>query len=226
MLDHAASAGMQIVRPEPPVPIAEAASLTLPGEHQRRNAACARAAVAALQSRVAVDEAIIEPALAAVRVAGRMEWREHQGREVLFDVAHNPAAAASLADTLASVHAERAIDMIFATLSDKDTAGVVAALSTVVRHWHCLQLQVPRAMDVDVLAITVRTQLASTAQTGEVLTHGSARSAWQAVSESGLQSPVPQAATPLVLVTGSFYTIAAVLADWESDGARREVDDA
>ena len=74
-------------------------------------------------------------ALGRVRLAGRMEQHEYDGRPILLDVAHNPAAAGFLAAELEARWPERRYVAIYGALEDKDAAAVTAALDPLVRHW-------------------------------------------------------------------------------------------
>ena len=102
------------------------------GAHQARNAALAAVlAWASADSRV--GERAVRDGLAGVRWPGRADILlvARPGaapRRVLTDVAHNPAAAARLAETLALVapHAPRIACV--GMLADKDAAGFAAAL--------------------------------------------------------------------------------------------------
>jgi dihydrofolate synthase/folylpolyglutamate synthase len=67
-------------------------------------------------------------ALAMVRLAGRFQ---RHGRD-LVDVAHNPAGAAVLADTIAATQPERPVVALFGVLADKDWRGMMRALAPVV----------------------------------------------------------------------------------------------
>ncbi len=201
MLEHARQVGMQVLRPV----ASDFTSVhsTLKGEHQRRNLACVLTAVAEMRPCLPVDESAIATSLREVEVRGRMEVRRWQGRQVVLDVAHNPAAALALASMLATDHAGRTIDVIFASLADKDVGGIVRALAPCIRHWHCMQLDVPRALPVATLTEIVRVTR------GVAFAHADAASAWRAVAGD--------ASADLILVTGSFHTVGAVSGSWSTD---------
>ncbi len=93
-------------------------------------------------------------ALTAATLPGRMEaWRVGaEGRLLLLDVAHNPDAARFLAEQLALRHPERRFVAILGTLEDKDSAGVVAALSASVRAWLYVPTRGPRGLSARALA--------------------------------------------------------------------------
>jgi dihydrofolate synthase/folylpolyglutamate synthase len=98
------------------------------GAHQVPNTALAVAAARAL----GVPDAATVRGAAAVRWPGRLEPIPYEGRTFLLDGAHNPAAAAALADTLARLGAAPAL-LVFGTSADKDAAGMVRALAESTR---------------------------------------------------------------------------------------------
>lgn len=89
----------------------------LPGEHQQQNAALALAAL-----RLLGHDGGLEAALNA-SWPGRLERVACQGRTVLLDGAHNPAAAQALAASLSGVDA-----LLFGNFARKDTAQTLAPL--------------------------------------------------------------------------------------------------
>ncbi|GGR25435.1 glutamate ligase domain-containing protein [Deinococcus ruber] len=98
---------------------------TLPGPHQETNARLALAALRLLGYEQPGSEQVLDAALKASWPA-RLERFAVQGRSVLLDGAHNPAAAAALA--LAVPHADV---LLFGSLARKDSAATLAALKNV-----------------------------------------------------------------------------------------------
>ncbi len=114
----------------------------LPGPHQRANAALAAAALRALAGRgVALGEGDISRGIAGAAWPGRLE--EVAG--VVLDGAHNPQGAAALAEALPSLYPGRPVELVFGVLSDKDHAGMLAALRPAVRRLHIVAPRTPRA---------------------------------------------------------------------------------
>jgi dihydrofolate synthase/folylpolyglutamate synthase len=114
----------------------------LPGPHQRGNAALAAAALRALAGRgVAVGEDAIRRGIAAAGWPGRLE--EVGG--IVLDGAHNPQGAAALAAALPALYPGRPVELVFGVLSDKDHAGMLAALRPAVLRLHVVAPQTPRA---------------------------------------------------------------------------------
>lgn len=114
----------------------------LAGPHQRGNAALAAAALRALAGRgVGLDQEAIALGIAGAAWPGRLE--EVGG--VLLDGAHNPQGAAALAAALAALYPGRAVELVFGVLSDKDHAGMLAAVRPAVRRLHVIAPRTPRA---------------------------------------------------------------------------------
>lgn len=103
------------------------AGLALAGEHQRRNAAAALAAIGELVARgVLPDDAAARAAgLAAARHPGRFE-RVAAAPAIFLDGAHNPHGAAALAEAMARLPRPRAL--VLSVSSDKDLAGIAVPL--------------------------------------------------------------------------------------------------
>lgn len=113
-----------------PLPLREAGSLALTsplvGAHQARNVALA--AFGALLLGTGTEA--VASAVAATTWPGRLERREHSGRHVVLDGAHNPQAAAALAAALGAL-AGRVEVLIVGLSADKDVVGVLAELAQV-----------------------------------------------------------------------------------------------
>lgn len=173
------------------------------------NAATALQALAL--AGVALDAEACRTALDSVLLPGRMQWL---GRWCL-DVGHNPHAATYLAGRLAARPGGGRTLALLAMLGDKDADGVIAALAPVVDAWVTAGLDGERARGADDLAARLEAQgarvLARTASPA-------AGAAWLA----GRLAPGDR-----VLVCGSFYTVAEVLAWLAShpDAVQTETDD-
>ncbi|WP_125076714.1 bifunctional tetrahydrofolate synthase/dihydrofolate synthase [Pseudoxanthomonas sp. SGT-18] len=166
---------------------------------QRANAAAAIAALRALPRSPA--EPACAAGVAAARIPGRLERFEHDGVEVVVDVAHNPQAARELAAWAKARPASGATAMVLAVLADKDAAAIVQALEGCVDRWHLAGLEgIARGEAVDALAA----RLAGTA---------AATGSRDASVEAALARALAQSAPgDRVVVAGSFHTAAAALA--------------
>jgi len=102
----------------------------LMGEHQKKNAALAVAAVRLLQSQIPVSESAIREGLKSTHWDGRLQIvPQAGGRTILLDGAHNPAGAEALATALKTKFAGQIPSLILGTMGDKDIAAICHALA-------------------------------------------------------------------------------------------------
>ena len=127
----------------------------LHGEIQYDNAAAVLAALATVESRLKVPRAAIERGLRTVTLPGRFQVVRQDGPpqvEWILDVAHNPAAARSLAAQLAARQVSGRTIAVCGVLGDKDVEGIVKELQGAFDAWVIVGLQGARALPPDVLA--------------------------------------------------------------------------
>jgi dihydrofolate synthase / folylpolyglutamate synthase len=138
-----------------PMDVAGVPPVALVGQHQRRNAAAALAAIDHLEALGALrlDAAGRARALAAVRHPGRFEVIAGSP-PVILDAAHNPHGARALADALRA-RGERP-RLVLAVSADKDASEIVGALRGAVAGVIATRYQQARALDPDALAAIVR----------------------------------------------------------------------
>lgn len=165
----------------------------------------AATALAALHySSLNVSEEAIRQGLQHAALPGRFQTVQASPRLIL-DVAHNPHAAAYLANRLAELPKTGKVRAVIGMLSDKDIAGTLAHLTPLVDAWYCAPLEGPRG--------------ATAQQIAEHLTHSQSFSdvvaAWkQAMSEATEQD--------IVIVYGSFHTVAHVMEALDEEKANGE----
>jgi dihydrofolate synthase/folylpolyglutamate synthase len=127
----AAERGARIISPgaEP-----AASALLAPGAFQRRNFALARAAAEAYLERagIAPDEGAVAAAAADTSVAGRLQLLDDDPPTVI-DGAHNPDAAAALAEALPEVLPGGPLALVLGVLDDKDAARMLELLLPLCR---------------------------------------------------------------------------------------------
>ncbi len=173
----------------------------LAGPVQYENAATAFAALAAggwLPPRAA-----LETALATVTVAGRFE--RHPGPVTwVFDVAHNPAAAAALARAMAEAAPAGRWFLVVGILADKDAAAIALELAPALR-------PEDRVVAVTLPGERGRTAAALAGLIGPIL----GREALRAESVEAGCALAAREARPrdAVLVFGSFHTVGPAL-EW------------
>lgn len=116
------------------------------GEHQRWNAALA---VEALHlARFPLNSDVIRQGLNKVKWPGRFERIRPN---IILDGAHNPHAAASLADTWREIYRNEKATLIFGAVCAKDIRGVLRLLSPIAARILFCPVDSPRATPVEEL---------------------------------------------------------------------------
>lgn len=176
----------------------------LRGAVQLRNAATAIAALETLRERLPLGMDAVRRGLAQVALPGRFQVLPGRPR-IILDVAHNPQAAAVLAENLgAAGYAPRTL-AVFGMLRDKDIAGVVRAVAPRIERWHLASLGGARGADAEALT----SALAQAGVHAPAIRHASVADALAgARSEAG--------ADDRIVVFGSFLTVAAAMAELEA----------
>jgi dihydrofolate synthase / folylpolyglutamate synthase len=126
------------------------------GPAQFDNAAAVLQVLRCLQARLPVDRHAIETGLRTVRLMGRFQVIAEQGVEWVLDVAHNPAAAKTLATQLRVEQPRGRTIAVCGILSDKDIAGIAAELRSSFSEWIVAGLDGPRALSPAVLSERLR----------------------------------------------------------------------
>ncbi len=172
----------------------------LRGAFQLRNASGCLAALDALAGRLPVGTNEASKGLASIRLPARFQVLPGQPAVVL-DVAHNPEAAAVLAQNLVDMGHFRQTYAVFGMLRDKDAAGVCEALKGRIDAWFVTALGGERGAGAARLAEAVRAADAG----AEIELFDSPRSAFAAATKRAGRDD-------RIIVFGSFYTVADVMA--------------
>src|SRR6185436_12689602 len=172
----------------------------LRGPLQLRNASTSLAALDALRERLPVAMHDVRRGLAEVALPGRFQVLP--GRpQIVLDVAHNPEAAAVLAENLATSGYARETIAVFGMLRDKDVAGVVRAVAQTITRWHLATTAGPRGTPAAELARIAR----EAGATGSMSLHEDVADALRAAQGEAAENDK-------VIVFGSFLTVAAAMA--------------
>ena len=124
---------------------------------------------------------------------GRLQYLNAGGRNVILDVAHNPAAFTYLARQLQSRHPGEKFVVVVAMMADKDLQDALAAFADIAASWHLATIPgFPRA--------------ASSAQLRQALPNNASATEYASVDDA-LSAVLHNNSAP-VLITGSFYTVA------------------
>ena len=152
-----------------------------------------------------LDGAKVISALDGLTLSGRQQQLLIDGRAVILDVAHNPAAAKALAVALKPISGRYLA--VASVLNDKDWLGIVEPLSEIFADWRIAEISA--------------SERATKAQTlHEVLYNAGLSSRLFESVEEAFQSALKAAAKDdVIVVFGSFHTVSAVLnMQRESDG--------
>jgi dihydrofolate synthase/folylpolyglutamate synthase len=117
---------------------------SLRGANQLLNASAVLAALEVLRQRLPVGAQEVRNGLVMVDLPGRFQVLP--GRPtIVLDVAHNPHAAATLAQNLDNMGFHRYTYAVFGAMHDKDIAGVIGHLKGRIDHWCVTDLPMARA---------------------------------------------------------------------------------
>lgn len=147
----------------------------------------------------------------STRLLGRLSCFDYKRRKLVIDVAHNAEAAARLASymirDLGSCDHDARVIAIVGVMRDKDHAALFMPLVDLVDSWVVSDLaNVPRATTAAELADVLETLLAHRKADSECITQSGNM-------QSALKSAVQMSrANDRILVFGSFYTVAELLA--------------
>ncbi|MDN3639453.1 bifunctional tetrahydrofolate synthase/dihydrofolate synthase [Simiduia curdlanivorans] len=193
------------------------------GQHQLRfdlpqlplPSVCA-ALVAAVKLALPIPTLWLAEVLPALSVAGRFQRVDYQDRQLLLDVAHNPAActfflqrvaqlrqlAQASADAVGVAAVKGKTHLVLAMMADKDIDAVLQLLGDEIGHWYFPELKgVGRAAPAELLA-------------NKLSAHkpGAAFSVHVDVAEALQAALRNSAGNDSIWVLGSFFTVAAALA--------------
>ncbi|MGH8175961.1 MAG: bifunctional tetrahydrofolate synthase/dihydrofolate synthase [Steroidobacter sp.] len=168
------------------------------GEIQYDNAASVLCVLESIGHQLPIDRAAIERGLAGVRVQGRFQVIGG-ANEWILDVAHNPAAAATLAAQLAARPTSGRTIAVCGILADKDIEGVGVAVLDEIDLWVVAGLSGGRALTAMQLTERLRRIGANVAALADGV--AAACSTAQALARPGDR----------IVVFGSFLTVGPAL---------------
>lgn len=127
----------------------------LRGANQLLNASTALAALEALEDQLPVPMQAVRQGLMTVELPARFQILPGKP-SVVLDVAHNPQAAAVLAENLMNTGFYPKTWAVCGMLADKDIPGTLVHLLRRVDHWMLCRLSGPRAADPALLERALR----------------------------------------------------------------------
>jgi len=171
----------------------------LSGTCQLQNAAAVLQVISLLPKRIEISHEAMARGLQDIDLAGRFQVVPGP-IELVLDVAHNPAAAQVLADSLQKNACQGRTFAVFAMLSDKDVAAVVKTMAPYVDAWFLGALEEERGLSVNDLQLQI-----------DALDIDLQNSITVSVEEAYTMAVDHAAVGDRVLVFGSFYTVSKVL---------------
>ncbi|RBL87729.1 bifunctional tetrahydrofolate synthase/dihydrofolate synthase [Streptomyces cavourensis] len=178
----------------------------LRGANQLLNASAALAALESVRDRLPVPAQAVRQGLLQASLPGRFQILPGQPT-IILDVAHNPHAAAVLAQNLDNMGFHPYTYAVFGMLNDKDLAGVVAKLGARIDHWFCAGLPGPRGGSGQALADQVAAALPAAPAAGQA----PGVSAFPDPAQAFAAARERAGENDRIVVFGSFLTVASVL---------------
>ena len=121
--------------------------IDLEGEHQKHNAGVALRVIEILQPQFPVSNELIKNGFEQASVVARFQKMMVGGKQVILDVAHNPAAVEKLVDTLMASKTKTVA--IFSALADKNIDDMIYLAKDAFTHWFLVPLAIERAIQVE-----------------------------------------------------------------------------
>jgi dihydrofolate synthase/folylpolyglutamate synthase len=140
----------------------------------------------------------IEKAWRNVFIPGRFQIIERKTHTLILDVAHNPHAMQLCVENLCRYFPSRKVTLVLAMLQDKDHQQAIKILAPKVEAWYVAGLANRRGSSAKILYNTLESMGQSPLK------------AFTTIKEAFLAAQSSLAAGEILLVTGSFYTVAAV----------------
>lgn len=178
----------------------------LRGANQLLNASAALAAIDALRPLLAVPLQSVREGLLRVNLPGRFQILPGQPTTI-FDVAHNPHAAAVLSHNLQSMSYFPYTYAVLGMLKDKDAEEVIKKFQGIVDHWYLCDLSGPRGRQARELADIIEQQIPKDKEGLPTVTlFADPVTAFKAARDKA-------SLEDRIVVFGSFLTVSAVLED-------------
>jgi dihydrofolate synthase/folylpolyglutamate synthase len=185
----------------------------LRGANQLLNACAALAALEALRDRLPLGAQEVRSGLAMVELPGRFQVLP--GRPtVILDVAHNPHAAAALAQNLGNMGFHPYTYAVFGAMADKDIDGIIAHMKQHVDHWCVTDLPLARAAAArDIAAKLTEAGVSG----GGAADAEHSINAFASPAEAYANARSRAGENDRIVVFGSFLTVAGVIAARKSE---------
>jgi dihydrofolate synthase/folylpolyglutamate synthase len=176
----------------------------LRGANQLLNASAVIAALIAVRDRLPVGAQEIRNGMAWVELPGRFQVLPGQPT-IILDVAHNPHASAALAQNLENMAYHPYTIAVFGAMADKDIDGVLKPMMDKIDFWYFCDLPTARASSAESLASRLRTLGFNEGADSGIEVFSSPSLAYESALKKAGEGD-------RILVFGSFYTVAGVIA--------------
>ena len=174
-------------------------NLKMIGDYQYNYAAASILALNEILPESLSDHQEIKRALANTEIPGRFQYLS-KSPDIILDVAHNEDAAKSLSENIKNIGNTK-VNVVLGILADKDVYSIVNPFISQVNHWYIGTINNERGMNADEIKYRINSIYKNKPSTS---TFSSVSSAFNvAKSEQTLDS--------ILLVFGSFYTVAEAL---------------
>jgi len=151
------------------------------------------------QLKLSLNAQAIVDSWRGVFIPGRFQIIEREAHTLILDVAHNPHAMQLCVENLHRHFPSRKVRLVLAMLQDKDHQQAIEILAPNVDAWYVAGLSNSRGSQAKILYNALQAM-------------GQSRvNAYESVEEAFLAAESSMQAGEILLVTGSFYTVAAVL---------------
>ncbi|ASP48618.1 bifunctional tetrahydrofolate synthase/dihydrofolate synthase [Cognaticolwellia beringensis] len=144
---------------------------------------------------LSLNSEFLNQIIAETKVAGRME-KFTLDCDVILDVGHNPQAARYLASQLQQLNYPK-VHAVLGMLADKDASNTITPLLPAVSHWYVGTLNAPRGREAKNIVESTQIDAAKV-------------NCFDNVSQAFKMAKQNAKATDLILVFGSFYTVAEI----------------
>ena len=163
----------------------------LEGEHQKINAAVAIKATEKLNHCFPLSNEMIIYGIKNAQIVARFQKIMVGDKTFILDVAHNPAAVETLANSLSDSPMETAA--IFSALADKNIEDMISLVADSITQWFLVPLSVERSIQLDTLNAKF-----SESHTTTVCTN----------MDNAIKTALQLKNIKRIVIFGSFYTIA------------------
>lgn len=161
------------------------------GEHQLDNTSVAIKLCRALN----ISSDICKTGIEQVFWPGRLEWIKFQGKELLFDCAHNPAGIKSLCTYLTSLD-NKNIRAIFGVVSSKRWKEMVDLLIPFISEWILAPPQVSQALECSII--------------GDYLIEKGIQPRYLTLEQECILNELTSTDKEITIVTGSIYLLGTI----------------